>query len=110
MSPTYKRWYDHDPLLLEVVELLRNYQDELKAQAELFLKKIEEKVSKDAIEKFYELVKPVNGNRWYDNDPVISRTVELLRVVPPAVQRACAEHFISALKEIGVEYTSPNLK
>jgi hypothetical protein len=110
MSPTYKRWYDHDPLLLEVVELLRNYQDELKSQAEIFLQKIEEKVSRDAIEKFYELVKPVNGNRWYDRDPVISRTVELLRVVPPDIQKACAERFINALKETGVEYESPNIK
>lgn len=110
MSPIYKRWYDHDPLLLEVVELLRNYQDELKAQAEVFLQKIEEKVSKEAIEKFYELVRPVNGNRWYDHDPVISRTVELLRVVPTDIQRACAEKFISTLHEIGVEYESPNLK
>ena len=47
MSPTYKRWYDHDPLLLEVIDLLRNYQTELKAQAEIFLQKIEEKVSKE---------------------------------------------------------------
>lgn len=110
MSPIYKRWYDHDPLLLEVVELLRNYQDELKAQADVFLKKIEEKVSKDAIEKFYQLVKPVNGNRWYDHDPTISRTVELLRVVPPDIQKACAENFIKALKDMGVEYESPNIK
>lgn len=110
MSPIYKRWYDHDPLLLEVVELLKNYQGELKAQAEIFLKKIEEKVSKDAIEKFYQLVKPVNGNRWYDHDPVISRTVELLRVVPPDIQKACAENFIKALKDMGVEYSSPNIK
>ena len=42
--PQYKRWYDHDPVLMEVVELLRNYQDELRAQAEIFLAKIEEKV------------------------------------------------------------------
>ena len=110
MSSTYKRWYDHDPLLLEVVELLRNYQDELRTQAEVFLVKLEEKVSKEAIDKFYEMVKPVNGNRWYDADPIISKTVELLRVVPPDVQKACAEHFISALKEIGIEYKSPNKK
>lgn len=108
MNPTYKRWYDHDPLLLEVIELLRNYQDELKAQAEIFLQKIEEKVSKEAIEKFYALVKPVNGNRWYDHDPVISKTVELLRVVPPDVQKSCAEHFIGALKDLGIDYVSPN--
>ena len=84
MSPTYKRWYDHDPLLLEVIELLRNYQTELRAQAEIFLQKIEEKVSKETIDKFYAMVKPVNANnRWYDKDPVISRTVEILRIVPP---------------------------
>ena len=47
MSPTYKRWYDHDPLLLEVIELLKNYQNELRAQAEIFLEKIEQKVSKE---------------------------------------------------------------
>ncbi|MEI8128378.1 MAG: hypothetical protein WCG95_02060 [bacterium] len=110
MKPIYKRWYDHDPLLLEVVELLKNYPDELKAQAVLFLQKIEDKVSKDAIEKFYELVKPMNGNRWYDNDPVISRTVELLRVVPPDIQKSCAKHFIAALNESGVTYESPNVK
>ena len=110
MNPIYKRWYDHDPLLLEVIELLKNYQDELKAQAEIFLVKIEEKVSKEAIDKFYELVRPVSGNRWYDYDPIISRTVELLRVVPPDVQKVCAEQFIAALKEKGVDYESPNYK
>ena len=46
MNPTYKRWYDHDPLLLEVIELLKNYQTELRSQAEIFLQMIEEKVSK----------------------------------------------------------------
>ena len=55
MSPIYKRWYDHDPLLLEVVELLKSYQDELKSQAEICLSKKIEEVSKEAIEKFYEL-------------------------------------------------------
>lgn len=110
MSPTYKRWYDHDPLLLEVVELLKNYQDELRSQAEIFLNKLEEKVSKEAIERFYEMVKPINGNRWYDADPVISKTVELLRVVPPDVQKACAEHFIAALNEMGIDYKSSNIK
>ena len=107
--PDYKRWYDHDPLLLEVVNLLRNYQTELKAQAEVFLAKIEEKVSKDAMIRFYEMVKPENGTRWYDKDPVISMTVELLRVIPPDVQRQCAMHFINSLRSMGIDYVSPNL-
>ena len=95
MSPAYKRWYDHDPKLLEVIELLKNYQDELKEHAE-------------ALDRFYDLVRPVNGCRWYDKDPIISKTVEILRVVPPEVQNACAERFIAALKEMGIEYESPN--
>lgn len=104
--PQYKRWYDHDPVLMEVVELLRNYQYELRAQAEIFLAKIEEKVSKETIDKFYDMVKPINGNRWYDKDPIISKTVELLRVVPPEIQKSAAENFIKALKDSGVEYNS----
>ena len=95
--------------MLEVIELLRNYQTELKAQAEIFLQKIEEKVSKETIDKFYAMVKPVNANnRWYDKDPVISKTVEILRIVPPEAQRLCAENFIKTLKEMGIEYKSPN--
>ena len=106
MTPAYKRWYDHDPLLLEVIELLRNYQTELRAQAEIFLQKIEEKVSKETIDKFYAMVKPVNANnRWYDKDPVISKT---LRIVPPEAQKICAQNFIRTLKEMGIEYESPN--
>lgn len=102
MSQQYKRWYDHDPVLLKVIDLLKNYQEELKSQAEVFLQKIEEKVSKETIDRFYEMVKPVNGNRWYDKDPVISRTVELLRVVPPEIQKSAAENFIQTLKEAGI--------
>ena len=87
MKPAYRRWYEHDPLLLEVVELLKNYQDELRAQAEVFLKKIEEKVSKEAIDKFYAMVKPVNGNRWYDKDPVISKTIGLCWTLYKRIER-----------------------
>ena len=99
----YKRWYDYDPLLLQVVELLREYPDELKSQAEIFLKKVEERVSKDAIDRFYSVVKPmIKGNRWYDKDPVLSLTIELLRVVPRDIQRQAANNFINILKSHGV--------
>ena len=65
-----------------------------------FLQKIEEKVSKETIDKFYAMVKPVNANnRWYDKDPVISKTVEILRIVPPEAQRLCAQNFIKTLKD-----------
>ena len=102
MTHNYKRWYDYDPTLMQVIELLKNYQTELRSQAEIFLTKVEEQVSKEAVDKFYEMVKPINGNRWYDKDPVISKTVELLRVIPKDVQKKAAENFIAYLKESGV--------
>ena len=99
-----KRWYDHDPLLLKVINLLQDYKDDLREQAEIFLKNVEEKASKEAIDKFYELVKPIDGgSRWYDNDPVISKTVELLRVVPLNVQKSVSQMFIETLKDNGVD-------
>jgi len=87
---------------MEVIELLKYYQDDLRDQATLFLEKIESQVSKETIDKFYEMVKPVNGKRWYDKDPVISKTVELLRIVPTEVQHKAAKNFINSLKEMGL--------
>lgn len=102
MSSPFKRWYDHDPVLLEVLTLLKNYQDELKTHALQFLKVVEERVSKETVESFYDMVKPINSNRWYDKDPVISKTVELLRVVPPDIQKFAAEKFLHALEAKGI--------
>lgn len=103
MTNEFKRWYDYDPLLVKVIDILKDYQTELKEQAEIFLENIEKKVSKEAIEKYYQMVKPINGgSRWYDKDPVISKTVELLRVVPQNVQQKVAKDFIEALKENGI--------
>lgn len=104
MSQSYKRWYDHDPNLMQILELLRNYQTELKEQAIIFLEKLEEKVSKETIDKFYEMVKPIDGKRWYDQDPIISKTVELLRVIPPDAQKAAAENFKKVLREMGIDH------
>ena len=51
----YKRWYDHDPLLLEVVNLLKNYQEELKAETTLevayMLRKIAEHLENKALKR-----------------------------------------------------------
>jgi len=103
----HRRWYDQDPILLEVLDLLRSYESDVRTQAEVFLKKIEEQIGHDALEKFYELSKPAKtGNRWYDHDPVISRAVELLRVVPPAAQRQAAQRFMESMKKQGI---SPEL-
>ena len=103
MEKNYKRWYDYDPKLSEVIELLKYYQDDLRSQAEVFLEKIESIVGKATLDNFYNMVKPIQGKRWYDKDPVISKTIELLRIVPPETQKMAAENFIKALEELGLD-------
>jgi hypothetical protein len=112
-TPPYKRWYDHDPLLVEVLETLRSFEDELKAQSQIFLDKVAEEVGQDAIDQFYakvrEDLKDKFGRRWYDQDPVVSKAVELLRVVPPEAQRKAAESFMKGLRGQGIPFSSKNL-
>jgi cell division protein FtsI/penicillin-binding protein 2 len=102
-----RRWYDQDPLLTEVLDLLRDYPTDVREQAQTFLGKIEEQIGKETLEKFYELSKPEKtGNRWYDADPLVSKAIELLRVVPPEVQRQAAHRFLESMKKHGL---SPEL-
>lgn len=98
----FKRWYDHDPMLLEVMELLKNFQDDLRIQAQVFLDKIEAQVSKEAIDSFYQMISSQRGKRWYDQDPVLSKAIELLRIVPPEVQRQAAKNFMESLNKEGI--------
>ncbi|MGD9581186.1 MAG: hypothetical protein AB7V50_07425 [Vampirovibrionia bacterium] len=99
----FKRWYDHDPLLLEVIDMLRFFKEELKLQAEVFMSKIELQVEPEIIDKFYNTVKPYeNGTRWYDTDELLSKTIELLRVVPPEAQRKAAAGFLEAMEQQGI--------
>ncbi|MBY0450401.1 MAG: hypothetical protein K2X01_07245 [Cyanobacteria bacterium] len=102
-QPEFKRWYDYDPVLIEVLDLLRAFQADVRSQAEVFIEKIEAQVGKEALDQFYAMSKPDKfGNRWYDQDPVVSRAVELLRVVPPEAQRQAALRFLEALKKQGL--------
>lgn len=107
-NPDNKRWYDHDPLLVEVLETLRSFKDELHTQSEIFLGRISEEVGQDAVDTFYAKVRSdlgnKFGNRWYDADPVVSKAVELLRVLPPDVQRKAAESFLQGMKDQGVSF------
>ena len=104
MKQKFKRWYDFDPELLKLINILKDFREELREQAEAFLCSIEEKVSKETLNQFYEQTRQLNGKkRWYDNDPVISKTVELLRIIPADVQKAAAKTFIDALKENGIQ-------
>lgn len=95
----YRRWYDSDPVLREALELLSMATDDEKDEASRFLLNLQNEVAKDVIESLYEQIKDYQekGNRWYDSDPVMQRSIELLRVAPPDVQRKAAKKLLKSL-------------
>ena len=97
-----KRWYDRDPILKEALDLLRLSTDEQKEQAKDFMLKLQEDVAQDVIERIYEIITQYQGkgNRWYDNDPVMIKAVEMLRQADPKTQRIAALKLLLALEKV----------
>ena len=93
------------PILKEALELLRLSTDEQKEQAKDFMLKLQEDVAQDVIERIYEIITQYQGkgNRWYDNDPVMIKAVEMLRQADPKTQRIAALKLLLALEKGSVE-------
>lgn len=96
-----RRWYDKDPILKEALELLQLSCDETKNSAAEFILQLQEQVAGEVIEHVYEIMNQYQGkgNRWYDNDPVVMKAIELLRVAPKKTQRKAALKLLLALEE-----------
>lgn len=99
------RWYDNDPILKEALELLQLQPDETKCEAANFMLKLQEEVAADVIERVYEIMNVYQGkgNRWYDNDPLMMKGIELLRNAPPKTQRIAALKLLIALEQNSFE-------
>ncbi len=95
-----QRWYDKDPVLKEALELLQLQPADKQAGATDFIIKLQEEIAKDVIEKVYEMVTEFHnkGNRWYDNDPILIKAMETLRVAPPEIQRKAAKKLLQNLE------------
>ena len=100
-----KRWYDQDPILKEALEWLRLQPDSTKTEASDFLLKLQEQVAEEVIEHVYEIINTYQGkgNRWYDNDPMMLKGVELLRNAPANIQRIAALKLLTALEQKSFE-------
>lgn len=100
-----KRWYDKDPILKEALELLRLQTDDTKTEAAEFMLKLQEQVAGEVIEHVYDIINTYQGkgNRWYDNDPMMLKGVELLRNAPPSIQRVAALKLLIALEQKSFE-------
>ena len=96
-----KRWYDSDPILKEALELLRLSPENTQNEAAEFMLKLQEQVAGEVIEHVYDIINTYQGkgNRWYDNDPMMLKGVELLRNAPPNIQRVAALKLLLALEQ-----------
>ena len=67
--------------------------------------KLQEQVAADVIEHLYETVAKYQGkgSRWYDNDPMMLKGVELLRNAPANIQRVAALKLLIALEQKSFE-------
>ena len=101
MPEGFRRWYDNDPILKEALELLKLQTEDKKTAAAEFIISLQEQVAQDVIERIYEMVTQYagKGNRWYDNDPVMLRAVEILRHADPKTQRIAALKILLSLEE-----------
>jgi hypothetical protein len=95
-----RRWYDTDPILLEVINLMALAKDEAKTYATKLIKGVEAQVAPEVLAKVTARLEDPNcpQNRWYDREPVLAKAMELLQLMPPEAQRVAALQFIDALK------------
>lgn len=100
MAEEFRRWYDNDPVLKEALELLSLQTDDTKSAAAQYIISLQEQVAQDVIERIYEITQKFagKGNRWYDNDPVMLKAIELLRAAPPKTQRKAALKLLLAME------------
>ena len=105
MGQEFRRWYDNDPILKEALELLRLQTDDTKSAAAQYIISLQEQVASDVIERIYEIVQQFSGkgSRWYDQDPVMLKAVELLRLAPPETQRKAALKLLTAIENNDME-------
>lgn len=93
-----RRWYDHDPVLTELMDLLHAFQADVEPHAQAFLVEVQRELNPYVIEQA-ETTRFREGKRWYDQNPTLAVTVEVLRQLPPQQQRALALNFIERLRQ-----------
>ena len=99
-KPQQRRWYDKDPVLKEALELLRLAPGDKRDAAAEFIIQMQEQVAADVIEKVYDIMSEYHGKgkRWYDNDPIVMKAIELLREAPKKTQKEAALKILTALE------------
>ena len=98
-----RRWYDKDPVLKEALELLRLAPGDKRDAAAEYLISLQEQVAGEVIEKIHDIMCEYHGKgrRWYDNDPIVMKAIELLRVAPPKTQKEALKLLTALENNVG---------
>ncbi len=101
-----RRWYDTDPVLLEVLNFMELAPKEATAYASSLIAGVEKHAPQEALAQVYQEFEDPNRpkNRWYDENPILSKAIALLKMMPPDVQRMAALQFIEATKADTITY------
>ena len=89
----------------ETYEVAQGADITAKTEAKDFLLQLQEQVAGEVIDHVYEIINTYQGkgNRWYDNDPMMLKGVELLRNAPASIQRVAALKLLMALEQKSFE-------
>ncbi|XVJ52059.1 MAG: hypothetical protein HEQ32_08320 [Vampirovibrio sp.] len=101
-----RRWYDTDPVLLEVLNFMELAPKAAEAYAKALITGVEQQAPAEALKDVYDkIADPIRPKkRWYDSSPVLSKAIELLKIMPPDAQRMAALQFIEATKADPITY------
>jgi len=99
-SNQFRRWYDKDPLLQNVMHTLEHSDDEAQIKIALNLIKIiiEHNISNEEFSEVGDIITAVEdgkasskGNRWYDIDSTVRTAINMLENCPFSTQKSIAK-------------------
>lgn len=100
-SPSFRRWYDKDPVLSSAVQTLEKTDDETQIKISLNLIKIiiEHNIENSEYEAVEDIISAVeagveekgNNNRWYDIDATLKTAMNMLQNCPESTQKVIAK-------------------
>jgi hypothetical protein len=105
-SQQVRRWYDTDPVLLEVLNFMELAPKQAERYARNLIAGVEKNAPAKALQDVYASFENPNRpkNRWYDENPTLFKAIELLKMMPPETQRLAAMQFIEATKSDPITY------
>jgi len=99
-SPSFRRWYDKDPVLSSAMHTLEQSDDESQIKISLNLIKIiiEHNIENDEFTAVEDIISAVEAgveenrnNRWYDIDATLKTAMNMLQNCPESTQKIIAK-------------------